>query len=165
MNVELVRILKQINDLQAAVLDVMSRHQVLPEELPSERTVEEVPEHEAPAPDTRIAWSGGVPPTIQEEIEAAYGLKYWRVREDGRAIDQSDVPGVAYRKDTWTREGAWKSAQRVWKFLRRQGRVPAVPYNCLRKRHTENWYVWIYDKDLLKNSKWLPQKIVDRRQE
>jgi hypothetical protein len=154
MNVELVRILKQINDLQAAVLDVMSRHQVLPEELPSERTLEEVPEHEAPAPDTRIAWSGGVPPTIQEEFEAAYGFKY-----------QIDVPGVAYRKGAWTREGAWESAQRVWRFLRWRGRVPAVPYNCLRKRHTENWYVWIYDKSLLKNSKWLQQKIIDRRQE
>lgn len=153
MNDELLRILKQLNELQASILQVMNRHGQIPEEaLPSE--MEEVPEYETPAPDTRIAWSGGVPPTIQEEFEATYGFKY-----------QSDVPGVAYRKDTWTREGAWKSAQRVWKYLRKRDRVPGVPYNCLRKRHTENWYVWVYDKDLLKNSKWLQQKIKDRRQE
>jgi hypothetical protein len=152
MNDELLRILEQLNELQASILQVMSRHGQIPEEaLPSEM---EEPEQEVPAPDTRIAWSGGVPPTIQEEFEATYGFKY-----------QCDVPGVAYRKDTWTREGAWKSAQRVWKYLRKQNRVPGVPYNCLRKRHTENWYVWVYDKDLLKNSKWLQQRIKDRRQE
>ena len=87
MNDELLRILKQLNELQASILQVMNRHGQIPEEaLPSE--VEEVPEYETPAPDTRIAWSGGVPPAIQEEFEATYGVKY-----------QSDVPGVAYRKD------------------------------------------------------------------
>lgn len=157
MQTELVRILEKLMDLQKEILSLMAG----PKTDDIER-VEEAPKTESvvplrPKPGSRLIWRDHHDSEWGRKARAIVGLAEY-------SDDFRPAIGIAYIKAEFTREVAWASAQRAWRQLRAENRVPAVPYNCLRKAHTKDWYVWVYDPEMSKK-KWVSERIQQRKEE
>ena len=157
MQTELVRILEKLMDLQKEILSLMAG----PKTDDIER-VEEAPKTESvvplrPKPGSRLIWRDHHDSEWGRKARAIVGLAEY-------SDDFRPAIGIAYIKAEFAREVAWASAQRAWRQLRAENRVPSVPYNCLRKAHTKDWYIWVYDPEMSKK-KWVSERIQQRKEE
>jgi hypothetical protein len=155
----LLQIVKELHRIEERIIDILMN-------------VESVEGGQTPAP------------TIQEEQQAPVSAQQenrdlkdsriiWKSKEEfvdvfGIADEYEEIVpniGIAYKKDVWSREEAWKSATRAWTWMANRGDVPnEVRFNALRKLHTEDWYIWFYDTELAKN-KWVSARIKAQREE
>jgi hypothetical protein len=159
MQDELLRILKKLADLQMEILSLIPAVK-LPEPPEETRTEDPKVEEIVPLrvkPGTRITWRDHEDPEWGAKARGIVGLAEY-------SDDFRPSIGIAYLKSEFTREVAWASAQRAWRHLRAEGRVPAVPYNCMRKAHTKDWYIWVYDPQM-SQKKWVSERIEKRKGE
>lgn len=153
MNEELLQIAAELASLQSRLLAALLEQQgsvALPAtEAPMEPKKKEGPK---PPNEARLAFGKdprGLPQAVVDGILDA-------------GFTMADVAGgVAYRKDFYKREAAWNSARRVWKWMKREGKVPTAPYNTLRKAHCKDWYIWVHDPNMRRKT-WVADRIRER---
>ena len=155
MQTELVRILEKLMDLQKEILSLMASPKTDDIEEKDVKTGSVVPLR--PKPGSRLIWRDHHDSEWGRKVRAIIGLSEY-------GADFHPAIGIAYLKTEFTREVAWASAQRAWRQLRAENRVPSVPYNCLRKAHTKDWYIWVYDPEMSKK-KWVSERIQQRKEE
>jgi hypothetical protein len=159
MHPQLLQIVRELAGIQERLLSLLVSEELsIPEDLsipeePAAPAAEQEPTPPVAIPKearcTFLKKGMGAPPAVLEGIRAA-----------GFTLD--DVAGgVAFRKDHYSREGAWATARPVWNWLRAGEYVPFAPYNTLRKAHTKNWYIWVHDPNMEKKL-WVRDRIRDR---
>ncbi len=154
MKDEIMRMLDQVGRLQASLLTLLAKTYESPE---AQKTPIKEEATERPA---RVDWLWWGDPEFFKAKELAKKL--------GIDEDYPDAPtplaGVACKKGIISRAEAWTRVKNVWRILGDTGKIRATPFNALRKFHTKNWYVWVYDPDMAKK-KWISARIRERREE
>lgn len=149
MDAEILQIAAELSRLQSRLLTLLVEKTAPPPP----------PEEVTPEPEPRTV-PHGARLTFLKNGKGAPEAVLAGVREAGFKL--SDISGgVAYKKDFFKREIAWKSARRVWKWLQKGGHVPKTPYNTLRKAHTKDWYIWVHDPNMEKKT-WIRDRIQER---
>lgn len=154
MSEELLQIAAELASLQSRLIAALLNQgsTVLPA---TEAPQEPKKEARKPPDDARLAF-GRNPRGLPQGVVA--GIQ-------GAGFGMADISGgLAYRKDSYSREAAWNSARRVWKWMKREGKVPKASYNTLRKAHSKDWYVWVHDPNMEKKT-WVRDRIHDRERE
>jgi len=161
MKDEIMRMLDQVGRLQASLLTLLAKtYESLESPLEAQRSSTPPIKEEATERPTRVDWVWWGDPEFFKAKELAKKL--------GIDEDYPDAPiplaGVACKKGGISRAEAWTRVKNVWRILGDTGKIRATPFNALRKFHTKNWYVWVYDPDMAKK-KWISARIRERREE
>jgi len=158
----LLQIVKELHRIEERIIDILMNGedaQDAQEEGSPVSAIQEEPKEQAAQvdkdlKDSRVIWKS------KEDFVDIFGI----VAEYGEI---SPNVGLAYKKETWSRDGAWKSANRAWAWLVQHDeilRTHKVGFNALRKLHTKDWYIWFYDAQLAQK-KWVSARIKTRREE